>query len=1101
LKTILQALKARSPLWAISALGPEGTPPCPKNKQSWSVLKSAGEDALATADLEISATVLSFAGRRSRWRTDTKQLWLAAICLGFCVCGAYGQTTPGNQSAPAPVTVPQDQSPSLSLSTDINEVGLDLAVHDKRHKAVLDLKPEDFVVMDNNVPVKLTGFHLVNGDAAASRGHMVTLLFDPFHGPTARSARNIAEKVLAVLPTTGYSFSVLDFTNRLRLVQGFTQDRQQVEQAVHVVTESEPMSLTSTATLALDIVIDTNSDADKVKAVSAAEKNMIATAQTGVDVGGRHVDAKERAQAQALLTALNQSQSIEQEQKGPPTLAALLALVKSQKGLQDRKALIYFTVNRRLDAKSKKFLTTIASAAAEAGVTIYTVDMEAINQSGLGDNAQALFNAPAPATGYQLQQSSTPQGLAPVGPPAGAGPGPGGVSNSGGPPAGVESGGYVWTSKDDIAVMTDFSRNGVEDLTDPFAESQSPMAAFSKATGGAYIDGQNATTKPLAQMAEDLASYYEATYVPPFKEYDGKFRTISVKPLRAGLNIQTKTGYFALAGGANADIQPFEGPLQKALGGATLPRDLAFHAAVLRFGDLPNGNSNTMAVEVPLSELETKEDGTSHVTSAHVSIVAQIRDTSGTVVEHYSEDVKKRGAKETLERDSSATIALERHFVSTPGKYTMEVAVLDQNSGKAGAIRREFEIPDMTGVVSVSDMVLVRTKAVDDGDPLEPMRYQHSKVTPNLTGELPAHAKDASFFLILHPDPASSEPMKLEMELIRNGKPGPRSPLLEADGEHTAMSYVASVKSGSLAPGDYEVKAFLKQGANTAEQSGKFRVTGTAGATDVDSNSLEMAGLSEGAAGGTLDGPPHAPNLLAITAVDKPVAALAQDDAHALIEGARQRALSYNESLPNFECTEVTKRAVDSNGDGKWRAIDSLVEMLSYQDRVETRTMLELNGNAGHTDRGSMKGIFSSGEFGGVLQAVFREASKADFKWKATAVLNGGTVQVFDYRVEGGNSSFSVTGNNGKQLVVGFSGQVFIDSNTRRVRRVTLKADDLPTDIPTQGTAMDVDYDFVAINGLKYLMPVSAELDVKKGTHEALTNTMEFRDYKRFGAE
>ena len=1094
MKTILQALKARSPLWAISALGPEGTPPCPKNKQSWSVLKSAGGDALATADLEIGATVLSFAGRLCRWMTDTELLWAAVILLGLFASAAYGQTAPESQVTPVPssAATSADQSPSLSLSTDINEVGLDLAVHDKRHKAVLDLKPDDFVVMDNNVPVKLTGFHLVSGDAAASRGHMVTLLFDPFHGPTARSARNIAEKLMAVLPTAGYSFSVLDFTNRLRLVQGFTEDRQQVEQAIHVVTASEPMSLTSTATLALDIVIDTNSDADKAKAVAAAEKNMIATAQTGVDAGGRHVDAKERARAQALLTALGSSQAIAQEQKGPPTLAALLALVKSQQGLGDRKALIYFTVNRRLDSKSKKLLSTIAAAAAEAGVTIYTVDMEAINQSGLGDNANAMMNAAAPAN-IPAQASSTPSELIPTGPPAGAGSAAG-VQN-----AGFGSGGYVWTQQDDIRVMTDFSRNGVEDLTDPFADSKSPMADFSKATGGAYIDGQNSTTKPLAQMAEDLASYYEATYVPPFKEYDGKFRTISVKPLRPGLNIQTKTGYFALAAGSNADIQPFEGPLQKALGDATLPRDLKFDAAVLRFGDLPNGNSNTMAVEVPLAELATKDDEKSHVSMAHVSIVAQIRDTSGTVVEHYSEDVKKRGAKETLERDGSATIALERHFVSTPGKYTMEVAVLDQNSGKAGAIRRDFEIPDMTGVVSVSDMVLVRTKAADDGDPLEPMRYQHSKVTPNLTGELPANAKDASFFLILHPDPASDEPMKLEMELIRNGKAGPRTPLLEADGEHTAMSYVASVKSGSLAPGDYEVKAFLNQGGKTAEQSGKFRVTGTAGAAD-DTNSLEMAGLSEGAAGGALEGPPHAPNLLAITALDKPVAALAQEDAHQLLEGARERALGYIESLPNFECTEVTKRAVDSNGDGKWRSIDSLVEMLSYQDRVETRTMLELNGNASHTERGSMKGIFSSGEFGGILQAVFREASKADFKWNATAVLNGATVQVFDYRVDRGNSSFSVTGNNGKQLTVGFSGQVFIDSNTRRVRRVTLKADDLPADIPTQGTAMDVDYDFVAINGLKYLMPVSAELDVKKGMHEALTNTMEFRDYKRFGS-
>jgi hypothetical protein len=70
LKTILQALKARSPLWAISALGPEGTPPCPKNKQSWSVLKSAGGDALATADLEIGATVSSPVGWLCRWTAD-----------------------------------------------------------------------------------------------------------------------------------------------------------------------------------------------------------------------------------------------------------------------------------------------------------------------------------------------------------------------------------------------------------------------------------------------------------------------------------------------------------------------------------------------------------------------------------------------------------------------------------------------------------------------------------------------------------------------------------------------------------------------------------------------------------------------------------------------------------------------------------------------------------------------------------------------------------------------------------------------------------------------------------------------------------------------
>jgi VWFA-related protein len=1017
-------------------------------------------------------------------------LWSSAILLAIFSSPIHGQVAPQVQS-PAPAT-----EPAPGLSTNVNEVSLDLAVHDKRNKAVLDLKPEDLVVTDDNVPVKLTGFRLVSGEAAANRGHMITLLFDPFHGPTARSARIIAEKILSVLPAQGYSFAVLDFRSRLRLLLGFTEDRQAVEQAVHIVTESEPMALTSTLSLAVNIVNDKDADEDKTKAASGAEKDLIAIAQTGVDFSGRHVDVKERARAQALLAALNNSQAIAQEQHARLSFAGLLALVKSQQPIGDRKALIYFTQNRQLDPASKKMLTTIAGAATQAGVTVYTIDMDAVSDQGQGDNANALWSAPAPYDTNTI--SSTVNGKTTSSPPPMQ-------QESSLPRTGNPSATGGWNSQDDIAVMTDFMRNGVEDLTNPFADSKSPMADFSKATGGAYIDGQNPSGKPLQQMVQDLTTYYQASYVPPFKEYDGKYRTIAIKPMRAGLNIQTKTGYFALASGTDSGIQPFEAPLLKSIAEAQLPTDLKFHAAVLRFGDLPDGNSNTLAVEVPLSELATKTDANSHLSSAHVSIVAQIKDMSGVVIEHYSQDTTKRGAKETLDHDHSATISMQRHFISVPGKYTMEVAVFDQNSGKAGAERMDFEIPDLAGAVSLSDMVLVRTMAgshEEDDDPLEPLRYEHQKVTPNLDGELPASASDVSMFFILHPDPAADEPMKLEMELMHNGKPGHRTSLLQADGVHAAMPYLASVKSHSLAPGNYEFKAYLSQGTKTAEQSGTFTIARTPGieSANTGSQGLEIADITAGAGSDSIQTTPHAPNQLAIAALAKPAPPPAQDDAHLLLEDAREHALSYNEVLPSFVCTEVTKRFVDMNGEGRWKSIDTLVELLSYRDKMETRTMLEMNGNASHTDRGAMKGIFSAGEFGGILQAVFRNASKADFQWKETDSLSGGTVQVYNYRVDRTNSTFSVTGINGKQLIVGFSGQVFIDNTTRRPRRVTLSADNLPPDLPTQATSIAVDYDYVSINGLKYLMPVSAELQLRKGKHEVLMNAMEFRDYQRFGA-
>ena len=101
---------------------------------------------------------------------------------------------------------------------------------------------------------------------------------------------------------------------------------------------------------------------------------------------------------------------------------------------------------------------------------------------------------------------------------------------------------------------------------------------------------------PLQQMVEDLSTFYEASYIPPAQDYDGKFRSIDVKPLRVGLNVQAKTGYFSLPPGSGG-IRPFEAPLLKSLGETQLPADFKFNASILRFGNMPDGNTNALAVE------------------------------------------------------------------------------------------------------------------------------------------------------------------------------------------------------------------------------------------------------------------------------------------------------------------------------------------------------------------------------------------------------------------------------------------------------------------------------------------------------------------------
>ena len=143
----------------------------------------------------------------------------------------------------------------------------------------------------------------------------------------------------------------------------------------------------------------------------------------------------------------------------------------------------------------------------------------------------------------------------------------------------------------------------------------------------------------------------------------------------------------------------------------------------------------------------------------------------------------------------------------------------------------------------------------------------------------------------------------------------------------------------------------------------------------------------------------------------------------------------------------------------------------------------------------------SSGEFGTVLKGIFQASSKATFQWKETGVLGDETVQVFDYRVARQNSTFALQEKSTVQMVVvGFHGQVYIDSATRRVRRVTQVVDDVPEKFPIRAGSVSVDYDYVSINDHDYLMPVSAQIMTSQGRRNISLNEIEFRNFRRFGS-
>ena len=87
----------------------------------------------------------------------------------------------------------------------------------------------------------------------------------------------------------------------------------------------------------------------------------------------------------------------------------------------------------------------------------------------------------------------------------------------------------------------------------------------------------------LAKIMEDVRTHYEVAYTPISDNYDGHFRKIEVKLLRAKLTVQSRSGYFALPDLEGRPLQVFEVAGLQALDSKPLPHAFDFQAAALRF--------------------------------------------------------------------------------------------------------------------------------------------------------------------------------------------------------------------------------------------------------------------------------------------------------------------------------------------------------------------------------------------------------------------------------------------------------------------------------------------------------------------------------------
>lgn len=218
-----------------------------------------------------------------------------------------------------------------------------------------------------------------------------------------------------------------------------------------------------------------------------------------------------------------------------------------------------------------------------------------------------------------------------------------------------------------------------------------------------------------------------------------------------------------------------------------------------------------------------------------------------------------------------------------------------------------------------------------------------------------------------------------------------------------------------------------------------------------------------------------------------------------VLDAAREYAMDYSKKLPNFICTQVTRRFEDPSGLEFWQSQDTVVEKLSFFEQKEDYKLLFVNNRAFTGTRERIGGTVTRGEFGTRLKEVFDRKSEATFEWERWATLRGKRMHVFHYAIRQERSEYSVQ--YGTSVTVpGYEGFVYIDRDTLAVMRITQEVKQMPVGFPIQSILAILDYDYTKVADQEFVLPLKASTVARMGKH-LFKNDVEFRNYNRFGAE
>jgi hypothetical protein len=210
-------------------------------------------------------------------------------------------------------------------------------------------------------------------------------------------------------------------------------------------------------------------------------------------------------------------------------------------------------------------------------------------------------------------------------------------------------------------------------MTNNQAVANSYLGAIDRKSGGRAFGNENDIDLALERVVEESDSALRVAYSPTNKNFDGKYRKISVTVNRPGLTARTRDGYFALQDPPEPTVAE-----QRERIAAAIESPFAYQALEVS-GELRRLPVATVQVHVAGPQIEWRYDDQGARVNQMIVLAAYSAENRALSSRTY--DVS---AEEHSPRTKAAGVSYTVAFQPPPGTVRLRLAVSDRRSGQIG---------------------------------------------------------------------------------------------------------------------------------------------------------------------------------------------------------------------------------------------------------------------------------------------------------------------------------------------------------------------------------------------------------------------------------